>query len=115
DKATRMALPEVLLGVIPGWGGTQRLPRLVGLEQSLDLILTGKAVDTRKALKIGLADKKAPPEFLEEKALAWAKELGERGKKRSKESEAKRHFLEKVPGGRWIMLDQAKKQVLKRT
>ena len=51
---TVFALPEVQLGLIPGGGGTQRLPRLVGLEAALDMILTGKNVRGRKALQIGL-------------------------------------------------------------
>lgn len=110
---TKIALPEVMLGVLPGWGGTQRMPRLIGLEKSLDLILTGKAVDGKKAKKIGLVDKVAPVEFLEEKAVAWAKELGKKGKKRHVSGpELKDRVLEVVPGGKWVMFDQARKQVL---
>ena len=53
---TRLGLPEVTLGIIPGWGGTQRLPRLVGLPTALDLILSGRYVAGAKAFKMGLAD-----------------------------------------------------------
>lgn len=110
---TKIALPEVLLGVLPGWGGTQRMPRLIGLEKSLDLILTGKAVDGKKAKKLGLVDKVAPVEFLEEKAIAWAKELAKKGKKRVVTGpDIKERVLEVVPGGKWVMFDQAKKQVM---
>jgi len=56
DAKTALALPEVKLGIIPGFGGTQRLPGLVGLTNSLDMILSGKSVYARKAGKIGLAD-----------------------------------------------------------
>lgn len=55
DK-TKLGLPEVTLGIIPGWGGTQRLPRLVGLPTALDLILSGRHVAGAKAFKMGLAD-----------------------------------------------------------
>lgn len=51
-----MGLPEVNLGIIPGFGGTQRLPALVGLVQSFKLILTGKSIDAMQAFKIGLVD-----------------------------------------------------------
>lgn len=66
NPKVKLALPEVTLGIIPGWGGTQRLPRLVGLPQSLKLILTGKPVDGLTALKIGLADAVVSSAFFEE-------------------------------------------------
>ncbi|HSQ81207.1 MAG TPA: enoyl-CoA hydratase-related protein, partial [Casimicrobiaceae bacterium] len=56
DPSTRLGLPEVMLGIVPGWGGIRRLPRLVGAPAALDLLLTGKTVDARKARKLGLAD-----------------------------------------------------------
>jgi 3-hydroxyacyl-CoA dehydrogenase/enoyl-CoA hydratase/3-hydroxybutyryl-CoA epimerase len=59
---TRLGLPEVGLGLLPAWGGTQRLPRVVGLEPALRLILTGKKVNAREALALGLADAIAPTE-----------------------------------------------------
>lgn len=113
---TKIALPEVMLGVLPGWGGTQRMPRLIGLEKSLDLILTGKSVDGKKAKKIGLVDKVVPYEFLEEKAVAWAKELAKKGKRKAPPPhEMKERVLEMVPGGKWVMFDQAKKMVMSKT
>ena len=57
---TRMGLPEVLIGIVPGWGGAQRLPRLIGASAALDLMLTGRAVDARRAKKLGLADAVTP-------------------------------------------------------
>ena len=57
ETKTKIALPEVKLGIFPGFGGTQRLPRLIGLINALDLILTGKTIDAKKAFKIGLVDK----------------------------------------------------------
>ena len=57
DRAnTQLGLPEVELGLLPGWGGTQRLPRVVGLERALQLILGARRLDAREALKWGLAD-----------------------------------------------------------
>jgi len=109
---TKIALPEVLLGVLPGWGGTQRMPRLVGLEKSLDLILTGKNLDGKRAKKVGLVDKIAPVESLEQKAVAWAQELAKSKKKRTYETHFKDRLLENVPGGKWVIFDQAKKQVM---
>jgi len=113
---TKIGLPEVLLGLIPGWGGTQRMPRLIGLEKSLDLILTGKTVDAVRAKKMGLVDKVVPAEYLAERAIAWAKELGATGKKRVFEVRSlKEKILGTIPGGVWFVCDQAKKKVLEKT
>jgi 3-hydroxyacyl-CoA dehydrogenase/enoyl-CoA hydratase/3-hydroxybutyryl-CoA epimerase len=59
-----IGLPEVKLGILPGWGGTQRLPRLVGLAPALDIILNGRSLDGRRARAAGLVDDVAPPELL---------------------------------------------------
>ena len=64
EKLTQLGQPEVKLGIIPGAGGTQRLPRLIGIAAGLDLILTGKSVRPRKALKLGLIDEAVPAEYL---------------------------------------------------
>ncbi len=68
DSATRLALPEVMLGIMPAWGGMLRLPRLIGPAVALDLMLTGKGVDARKARRIGLADECVPPRVMENAA-----------------------------------------------
>lgn len=73
-KSTQLGLPEVQLGILPGGGGTQRLPRLIGIAQALDLILTGKKVDGKKALKLGLVDDLVPENQLLEKAIALCKQ-----------------------------------------
>ncbi|MYN12660.1 enoyl-CoA hydratase [Pusillimonas sp. TS35] len=57
---TKLALPEVMLGIFPGWGGMQRLPRLVGAPIALDMMLTGRSADARRAVSIGLADALVP-------------------------------------------------------
>ena len=75
NPKTQLGLPEVSLGIIPGFGGTQRLPKLVGLPEALKIILPAKAVDARKALKIGLVDDLIREEFLTEKLSHFANEV----------------------------------------
>jgi 3-hydroxyacyl-CoA dehydrogenase/enoyl-CoA hydratase/3-hydroxybutyryl-CoA epimerase len=70
DSSTKMGFPEVRLGLIPGAGGTQRAPRLIGIPSALDLILTGKQVDSKKAAKMGLIDEALPVNQLLERATA---------------------------------------------
>lgn len=65
DPATRIGLPETLLGLIPGWGGSTRLPRLIGLPKALDVILGGKVLPAAKAAKTGMVDEVVPKEHLE--------------------------------------------------
>ena len=73
---TRMGLPEVKLGLLPGGGGTQRLPRIVGAEAALDLLLSGRQVPAEQALEMGLIDRISTSEqSLRDEALAFAREL----------------------------------------
>ncbi len=67
--------PEILLGIIPGGGGTQRLARLVGPARAKDLILTGRQVSADEALRIGLVDEVVAPDDVHERAYALAAEL----------------------------------------
>ncbi|HEX7917588.1 3-hydroxyacyl-CoA dehydrogenase NAD-binding domain-containing protein [Rudaea sp.] len=71
DAKTRLAFPEVMLGIIPGWGGTARLPRLIGAPEALPLMLTGKSLSAEAARALGVVDKLTSPELL----VAEAKEL----------------------------------------
>ena len=64
EPGTRLALPEVMLGIVPGWGGMLRLPRLIGAAAALDLMLSGKGVDAKRAKKLGLADEAVPPRVM---------------------------------------------------
>jgi 3-hydroxyacyl-CoA dehydrogenase/enoyl-CoA hydratase/3-hydroxybutyryl-CoA epimerase len=64
DHATKIGLPETKIGLLPGWGGSTRLPRLIGLPKALDIILGGKTVPAKLALKLGMVDELAPVECL---------------------------------------------------
>jgi 3-hydroxyacyl-CoA dehydrogenase/enoyl-CoA hydratase/3-hydroxybutyryl-CoA epimerase len=68
DPKTRIGLPEVMLGIMPGWGGTARLPRLIGAPQALPLMLTGRAVGAEEAKSLGLVDALTTQELLVEAA-----------------------------------------------
>lgn len=68
DPATRLALPEVMLGIVPAWGGMQRLPETVGPTRALELMLTGKSLDALRARQIGLADACVAPRVMENAA-----------------------------------------------
>ena len=114
-----MGLPEVNLGIIPGWGGTTRLPRLVGLQQALEMILTGRTVDARKAARIGLVDRAVPHAELEKHAVELVRRLRRQGRFRKK----LRHTAKGVGGwllegnavGRALVFHQARKKVMGRT
>ncbi|HEX9978281.1 MAG TPA: enoyl-CoA hydratase-related protein, partial [Acidimicrobiia bacterium] len=71
----KVGQPEIKLGIIPGAGGTQRLPRLVGAGRARDLVYTGRMIGAAEALAWGLADRVVPPERLMEEAMALAREL----------------------------------------
>ena len=72
---SRFGLPEVLLGVLPGGGGTQRLPRLIGSSRAKELIFSGRQVRAEEALSIGLVNRAVAPDDVLEAALTWAAEL----------------------------------------
>ena len=72
DDSTRIGLPEVNLGIYPGWGGSVRLPRLVGAPSAFDMMLTGRALSAKAARAIGLVDKMAEPALLVDTAAGLA-------------------------------------------
>ncbi len=74
SERARFGQPEINLGIIPGFGGTQRLPRLVGLSKAIELTLTGDVISAQEALQIGLVNKIVPPE----EVLKYAKDLAKK-------------------------------------
>ncbi len=105
NSSTKIGLPEIKLGVIPGWGGTQRLPRQVGLVQSLGMILQGKTVSAHTAAKIGLIDRAISPDDWEDGVERFIEEVL-RGDIRTKLPLRKRaqRYLEFTKLGRsWIL------------
>ncbi len=79
SEKAKLGQPEVNLGIIPGYGGTQRLPRLVGKGIAMELILTGRMVDAQEAYQIGLVNKVVPPEKLMDEAVEMAKTILSKG------------------------------------
>jgi enoyl-CoA hydratase/carnithine racemase len=77
SSTAKLGQPEVLLGIIPGWGGTQRLPRLVGRGRALEMLLSGEQVSVERALEIGLVNRVVPPEDLHNVAQELASRLAE--------------------------------------
>ncbi len=117
---TALGLPEVMLGVLPGSGGTQRLPRLIGIPAALDLMLTGKHLNAQKARRLGLVDDVAPATILLPSAIALAKKLRSTRPVRNNASlfsvkGLTKLALEDNPLGRRILFQQAREQVLGKT
>ena len=106
DPKTRFALPEVMLGIMPVWHGVQWLPRLVGPAAALDMILTGKSIDARRAKRMGLVDEAVPLRILEN----TARMVTLKGAPRRKLPLGQRIML----GMRGLVVSQARKQVAKR-
>ncbi|RYV02125.1 fatty acid oxidation complex subunit alpha FadJ [Shewanella sp. OPT22] len=110
---TMLGLPEVMLGLLPGGGGTQRLPRLVGIATALDMMLTGKQLRPKQALKNGLVHDVVPNSILLDAAIELAK--GGKKKPAKRKTPLVNKILESNSFGRNIMFDQAAKQVNKKT
>jgi 3-hydroxyacyl-CoA dehydrogenase/enoyl-CoA hydratase/3-hydroxybutyryl-CoA epimerase len=113
----QIGLPEVRLGIFPAWGGCTRLPRVVGLAAALDLILTGKSLDARRARRIGLVDEAVPAAIFDDWTLRFARgKLGgaKPRTRRGPDSLAER-TLESTPFGRKLILSKARAGVLKQT
>ncbi|MDX1660655.1 MAG: 3-hydroxyacyl-CoA dehydrogenase NAD-binding domain-containing protein [Gemmatimonadota bacterium] len=115
--ATKFGFPEIQLGIIPAWGGSQRAPRVAGLQDGLTLILTGNRVSARRARKMGLVDRTVPfgrlYEAAEEMARAAAK--GETSIEGSGSGGVASLLLEKNPLGRKVVFSQSRKKVRERT
>ncbi len=112
---TALGLPEVQLGLLPGGGGTQRLPKLVGIQKALDMMLTGKQLRPKQALKAGLVNDVVPQSIL----LATAEKMVLAGKKVASKSRRNISTMDKLLEnnaiGRRIVFKQATKTVLSKT
>ncbi|MGF1717189.1 fatty acid oxidation complex subunit alpha FadJ [Photobacterium chitinilyticum] len=110
DDKTRLGLPEVQLGLLPGSGGTQRLPRLVGVANALDMILTGKQLRAKKAKKLGVVDEAVPQSILLDIAEQQALKV---------KPSRKHSFQDWAMGGnalgRSLVFDQAAKKTREKT
>lgn len=113
DK-TRLGLPEVQLGLLPGSGGTQRLPRLIGLLPSLDLILTGKQLRAKKAKKLGVADAVVPQTILLDVAKSFVEKNAGKSKTKRKAS-TKEKLMANTGLGRKVIFEQAAKKTREKT
>ncbi len=126
ERKTQLGQPEVKLGIMPGAGGTQRLPRLVGIAASLDLMLTGRSLRPKRALKMGLVDEICPQTSLLEVAQARAAAAVGQGSQsgggavaRLKTWLSPQHLqelaLEENPIGRKVLFNKATEQMMKET
>jgi 3-hydroxyacyl-CoA dehydrogenase / enoyl-CoA hydratase / 3-hydroxybutyryl-CoA epimerase len=107
EPSTKLALPEVMLGIFPGWGGMKRLPALIAPAAALDMMLTGRNVDARKARRLGLADECVPPRVMDATA---------RGLVLSGRPPRKQPLMERLMNGplKPLVASQARKQVAAR-
>jgi 3-hydroxyacyl-CoA dehydrogenase/enoyl-CoA hydratase/3-hydroxybutyryl-CoA epimerase len=116
---TMIAVPEINLGFVPGWGGCYRLPKLLGLANGLDMILTGKNIYPSKAGKLGLVNEVIPADLFEDRSLEFAKKLGEGWKPTAPVKKSRmpdlNSFLESNFAGRKIIFSQARKSVMAKT
>ncbi|MFL5618186.1 MAG: fatty acid oxidation complex subunit alpha FadJ [Gemmatimonadaceae bacterium] len=118
DPRTVLAVPEVQLGLIPGAGGTQRLPRIIGLQRALDMILTGRNIRAKKAVQMGLVDEIVHPAILRDVAIDRARHLADfslDSRHSPKWRGATGVLLEGNPIGRSIVFRKAREGVMSKT
>ncbi len=120
DKSTRIGLPETSLGIIPGFGGCVRLPRIVGIQQALPMILKGSMggiIDMRKAKKIGLVDEVFPAEIFEEKVKTYVQKILKNGAKKRKKTHKPKGVMNKMIEGplKGVAFKKATEGVMKQT
>ena len=112
---TRIGLPEVQLGIIPAWGGTTRLPRLVGLRAALPLLLTGAPVSVSRARRIGLVDEILPAPGFRERVRELTRALLDGSAPRRRKRPLGARLAYDTPPGRWLVLAAARRSVRSRT
>ena len=108
DSKTKIGLPETMLGIIPGWGGSHRLPWRVGVPTALDAILTGRLYPAKKAFKLGIVDRLTKAEYLHRIAADIA--MG-RVRVKKKQRGSKEWLVDKNPLAKAVIRNQATKQV----
>ena len=113
--STKLGLPEVKIGILPGGGGTQRLPRLIGLQKALEMMTTGKNIYAYQAKKMGLVDELTDKNKLHQAAVILAKRLIKKPIQRKRKKSWTNWFLEDTSIGRNIVFKQAKKIAAKQT
>jgi 3-hydroxyacyl-CoA dehydrogenase/enoyl-CoA hydratase/3-hydroxybutyryl-CoA epimerase len=110
---TQLGLPEVQLGLLPGSGGTQRLPRLIGIQQAMKMMLTGSPARAKQAKKYGIVDDMVAHSILLDVAIEFAKKS--KPKRNKPKLTAVNRLLEETPLGRGVLFKQARKQTLAKT
>lgn len=110
---TQLGLPEVQLGLLPGSGGTQRLPRLIGIQQAMKMMLTGSPARAKQAKKYGIVDDMVPHSVLLDIAIEYAKK--DKPSRTKPKLSAANRLLEETPFGRNLLFKQARKQTLSKT
>lgn len=114
-KARSIGLPEVQLGFVPGWGGCVRMPRLVGLQKAIELIMGSKLLDARKAWRVGLVDEVVEPDKLLERAIEVAQKGQVKRASRDSKDQVMAMVLETNPLGKKVLYDQSYKVMMKVT
>lgn len=114
-EKTVLGLPEVKLGLLPGGGGTQRLPKLIGLQRALDIMLTGKNIYPRQAKRMGLVDLVVHPYGLQRAATLAIRDLAAKRSKRKRRRSLGDKMLELTPIGRRMVYKKARQMVQKQT
>lgn len=115
SSKTVFALPEVKLGILPGTGGTQRLPRLIGIQNALPYMLTGKNMYTRQAKRMGLVDEVTHKDAIEKAAIKGVHKISEGGFERKDKRPLMHKLLEGNPIGRKIIFSQGRKKTAAQT
>lgn len=116
DPKTQLGLPEVQLGLIPGAGGCNRLPRLIGARAALDIILAGRSERAAKAYRLGMVDELVAPSILRDVAVAAAHRLAHgQSPSRARRGGLLALLRDRTPVGRRLVYAVAKRQVLKKT
>ena len=113
DAKTQLGLPEVQLGLLPGSGGTQRLPKLISVQQAMKMMLTGASVRAKQAKKYGIVDDMVPQSILLDVAIEMAKKT--KPKRKGPKLDLMGKFLENTSVGRNLMFSQARKQTASKT